>query len=228
MKRWIWPAAAAAAAVGLAGCGGATNTGAASGSTSSTSATTAPASSTGTTGTSGTTTTSGTSGTSGTTGTTSSTSGTTSTSAAGGVAECTTSQLSGTLTDANGAAGSVYYHLVLTNKGSGTCFVQGYPGVSFVTTPDGAPVGAAAERQADPSVSGTPRVTLTSGSSAHSILRVVAAGNFPASSCGPTKVPGLRVYPPDQKASLYVTSQQEACSNASTNVLFVEPLVSGS
>lgn len=222
MKRWIWPAAAAAAAVGLAGCGGATNTGAASGSTSSTSATTAPASSTGTTGTSGTTTTSGTSG------TTSSTSGTTSTSAAGGVAECTTSQLSGTLTDANGAAGSVYYHLVLTNKGSGTCFVQGYPGVSFVTTPDGAPVGAAAKRQADPSVSGTPRVTLTSGSSAHSILRVVAAGNFPASSCGPTKVPGLRVYPPDQKASLYVTSQQEACSDASTNVLFVEPLVSGS
>ncbi|MST32808.1 DUF4232 domain-containing protein [Acidimicrobiaceae bacterium USS-CC1] len=228
MKRWIWPAAAAAAAVGLAGCGSATNTGAASGSTTSTSATTAPASSTGTTGASGTTATSATSGTSGTSGTTSSTSGTTSTTAVSGVAECTTSQLSGTLTDANGAAGSVYYHLVLTNKGSGTCFVQGYPGVSFVTTPEGAPVGAAAKRQADPSVSGTPRVTLTSGSSAHSILRIVAAGNFPASSCGPTKVPGLRVYPPDQKASLYVTSQQEACSNASTNVLFVEPLVPGS
>lgn len=227
MKRWIWPAAAAAA-VGLAGCGSATNTGAASGSTTSTSATTAPASSTGTTGASGTTATSATSGTSGTSGTTSSTSGTTSTTAVSGVAECTTSQLSGTLTDANGAAGSVYYHLVLTNKGSGTCFVQGYPGVSFVTTPEGAPVGAAAKRQADPSVSGTPRVTLTSGSSAHSILRIVAAGNFPASSCGPTKVPGLRVYPPDQKASLYVTSQQEACSNASTNVLFVEPLVPGS
>ncbi len=212
MKRWILPVVAGAA-VALAGCG---STGAASGTATGVSASsgTAPAATS--------TATSGTSGSSGISGASGS-----STTTSAGVGECRTAQLSGSLSDASGAAGSVYYHLVLTNKSTSSCYVQGYPGVSFVTTPNGSPVGAPAQRRADPSAPGIPRVTLTTGASAHSVLQVVEAANFPASRCGMTKVPGLRVYPPNQTTSLYVPAQEEACSDSSTVVMDVEPLHAG-
>ena len=208
--RRLTVAILAVAALGLAGCGSTRSAGPRHSSTSP-----AAASSNGATSTTSTTTTT-------TTTTTSTTSGTSGSSAAGG--ECATSQLAGSLTNPNGAAGSVYYHLVLTNTSSSTCFVAGYPGVSFVTTPNGSPIGAPAGRQANPNGSPPQKVTLAGGASAYSVLQVSMAGNYPASSCGMTKVPGLRVYPPNQKASLYVTSQQEACSNSSTVVMDVEPL----
>lgn len=226
MKRWIWPAVAAAA-VGLAGCGSATNTGAAAGNSGATaSSSTGSTGTTGASGATGATGTSGATGASGATGTSGATGATTTGSSGSGVPECTTTQLAGTLSTAKGgaAAGSTYYRLVLTNTSSKTCFVKGYPGVSFVTTPDGSPIGAPAKRQPNPNAPGEPTVTLAHGASADSVLRIADAGNYPASSCGMTKVPGLRVYPPDQTASLYVKSQQEACRDKSTIVMDVEPL----
>ena len=227
--RRLTVAALAVAALGLAGCGS-------TGSAANHSSTSLPAASS--TGTTGTTTGSGSSGTPGTSSTsgssaTTGSSGTSGSSATGGSSattgssapggQCATSQLSASLTNPSGAAGSVYYHLVLTNKGSSTCFVAGYPGVSFVTTPDGSPIGAPAERRANPNGASAQKVTLASGASAYSVLQIVDAGNFPSSSCGMTKVPGIRIYPPNQKTSLYVTSQQEACSDSSTVVMNVEP-----
>ncbi len=208
MKRWIWPAAAAAA-LGLAGCG---SSGAATPTTGSTT-TTAPAS----TGTSGTSASSGASG-------TTNPASTATTATTGTVAECTTAQLAPSITNPSGAAGSTYYDLVLTNNGGATCFVQGYPGVSFVTSQSGSQVGAAAKRQLDPNVPGTPRVDLAPGKSASSVLRVVDAGNYPQSTCRPAQVPGLRVYPPDQQTSLYVPLVRPACASASVDLLAIEPL----
>ncbi|MHB1928734.1 MAG: DUF4232 domain-containing protein [Acidimicrobiales bacterium] len=218
MKRWIWPVAAAAA-IGLAGCGssGATGTGAATTTTPSNAAPSGTSAASGTSASSGASgasdpATTGTSGTSGTSG------------AAGTAAECTTGQLAAGLTGANGTAGSVYYQLVLTNNSGSTCFVEGYPGVSFVTGQTGSQVGAAAKRQPDPSAPGTPRIVLAPGKSAASVLRIVEAGNFPQNTCAPTNVPGLRVYPPDQRVSLFVPSTQQACAGPSVSVLTVEPL----
>ncbi len=230
--RRLTVAVLAVAALGLAGCGSTGSAGADHSSTGS-----AAARATGTSGATGTTATASgsASGASSTTSPTSVSTGTSPTSRSSGTSgspapggECTTAQLSASLTDPSGAAGSVYYHLVLTNKSSSSCFVAGYPGVSFVTTPDGSPIGAPAERQANPNGSASQKVTLAAGASAYSVLRIVEAGNFPASSCGMTKVPGLRIYPPNQKASLYVTSQQEACSDASTVLMDVEPLLPAS
>jgi hypothetical protein len=228
--RRLTVAALLAAALGLAACGS-THSAANRSSTSSPAASSTKTSGSGSSGTSATSSTSGTSATSGTSSTastsgTSGTSGTSSTSTPGG--ECATSQLAASLTNPSGAAGSVYYHLVITNKGSSTCFVAGYPGVSFVTTPDGSPIGAPAKRQANPNGAPAQKVTLASGASAYSVLQIVEAGNFPDSACGMTKVPGLRIYPPNQKTSLYVTSQQEACSDSSTVIMNVEPLQAAS
>ena len=55
-----------------------------------------------------------------------------------------TSELKGSLGPEEGAAGSTYAPLVLTNAGTRTCEVRGFPGVSYVAGADGHQVGPAA------------------------------------------------------------------------------------
>src|SRR5690348_12626172 len=55
---------------------------------------------------------------------------------------CTTGNLSVHLGGAGGAAGSSYEPIVLTNKGSAACTLDGYPGVAFVAPSSGKQVGA--------------------------------------------------------------------------------------
>ena len=131
---------------------------------------------------------------------------------------CPTSQLYATLASPNGAAGTVYYQLVLRNTGRATCIEQGYPGVSFVAGSSGQQVGAAASRS--PGTITT--VTLAPGASATATLGSVNAGNFP-SDCNETPVLGLRVYPPEQTTSLYVPHQNTACANTKYVTLHVGP-----
>lgn len=219
MKRWIW-AMAAVSALGVAGCG--TTTGAATRSGSGAGASKSTSAATGTSGPTGTSAPSGTSGSSSGSGTPSGTSGS-APAVTGATPECTSADLDASLSAPNGTAGSDYYRLLLTNNSSSSCFVQGYPGVSLVTS-SGAQVGAAATRQANPSEPGTPQVVVAPGQSAASVLRIVDAGNYPQSSCQPTKAAGLRVYPPDQRSSLSVPSVQTGCAGASDKVLTVEPL----
>src|SRR4051812_3746340 len=60
------------------------------------------------------------------------------------IANCATSALKGSLGPEQGAAGSVYTPLVLTNVGPRTCELRGFPGVSYVAGDDGHQVGPAA------------------------------------------------------------------------------------
>jgi Protein of unknown function (DUF4232) len=135
---------------------------------------------------------------------------------------CRTAQLAGSLLQPNGAAGTIYYQLTLRNTGKSACFVQGYPGVSFVAGSDGHQVGASATR-----VPGNvSRVVLQPGQSASSTLGIVDAKNFPP-SCGWTNVLGLRVYPPDQTAALFVPHNDVACASTQDVTLKVGPLAAG-
>ena len=59
-------------------------------------------------------------------------------------ANCATSELKGSLGPAEGAAGSVVQTLLLTNTGTRTCELRGFPGVSYVAGDDGHQVGPAA------------------------------------------------------------------------------------
>jgi hypothetical protein len=147
------------------------------------------------------------------------TSSSTATSPPSGPTGCATGALTGTLTGANGAAGSVYYSLVLTNTGSVACTLQGYPGVSFVTGPSGPQVGAAAAR----ATGSAPALTLAPGSKATASLQITDATNY-GTACQVTPVAGLKVYPPGQTSALYVAHPDKACANTNDVTLHIGAL----
>lgn len=141
---------------------------------------------------------------------------------ASGPKPCQAAQLSGSLGQPSGTAGAVYYQLILRNVGSAPCSMEGYPGVSFVAGPDNSQVGASAQR-----LPGTVALILVSpGGEAQSRLEVNVASNF-GSGCGLTSADGLRVYPPNQTASLIVPHSDQACANKADVTLHVGPLALG-
>jgi hypothetical protein len=137
---------------------------------------------------------------------------------AAGTPRCATSGLAIWLdTQGNGAAGSIFYNLELTNLSGRTCTLLGDPGVSAVDL-DGRRLGVGASHD----TSQRPRlVTLARGATATAVLQIVEAGNFPASVCREVTAAGLRVYPPAQRASKVVPFPFQACSRAGQGVLSV-------
>jgi len=134
---------------------------------------------------------------------------------------CTTAGLVVWLdTNGDGAAGSTNYKLEFTNLSGHSCTLSGYPGVSAVDRA-GHQIGAAAKRDS----ATTPHsVTLHSGASASAAtatLRIVDYLNFPRATCGPTAAAGLRVYPPNQRASKLVPFPFGACSHGADGVLSI-------
>ncbi|MCI1832466.1 MAG: DUF4232 domain-containing protein [Bifidobacterium sp.] len=149
-----------------------------------------------------------------------SSSSTTSSGAKGGT--CTTSQLSASLGQPNGAAGSTYVPLILTNHGQ-TCTTEGFPGVSL--TVQGRQIGAAAARDGS---SAPGAISLANGQSASATLRIVQAGNFDSATCSPTSTDAIRVYPPDQKAFLTIaTTDYTGCASTAVKLLTISALKSG-
>lgn len=125
-----------------------------------------------------------------------------------GPPRCTTGELTGSLGPSEGAAGSVYVPLILTNTGKRTCALRGFPGVSYVAGDDGHQVGPAGEWQGE---RGGP-VRLDAGKAATAQLRLVNVQNFDDAACKPTPIRGLRVYPPGETASLFVAMEGTGCA----------------
>ena len=131
------------------------------------------------------------------------TSGTTA--ASSGTPACTSADLQASLGGGAGAGMSQNHTgLQLRNTGSSACTLYGYPGVSWVRGASGIQTGAAAVRQADPSGTET-TVTLAPGALASAPLDIVDAAVIPPSECKPVAVRGLRIYPPGQKAALFLS-----------------------
>ena len=143
-----------------------------------------------------------------------------------GPAECTTAMLHVKVGSSNGAAGTIYYDIVFTNAGSGTCFLQGYPGVSLVSAGStaGSQIGADAKREP-----GTPakQVVLVAGQTAHAVLGVAEAGNFPAAKCDQVTVHWLKVYPPDQTVAAYAPFTTQTCASTSVPTMRITTISSG-
>ncbi|MBT8159982.1 MULTISPECIES: DUF4232 domain-containing protein [Arthrobacter] len=145
------------------------------------------------------------------------------TSMAGGPGLCKAASLTASLdSKGGGAAGSVYMKLIVTNTGTDSCVLSGYPGVSLTASPTGDPIGAAATR--DDSVPVTD-VVLAPGKTGVAQLRYTQAGNYP--DCTRTPAAGYRIYPPEDTASLFVAQQQDACSNSTINLLSVQAFQAG-
>jgi hypothetical protein len=124
---------------------------------------------------------------------------------------CSTAGLSGTVNTSQGgaAAGSTYYPLNLTNTSKSSCYLYGYPGVSFVTGPSGSQIGEPASR--NPAVA--PRtVILDPGGTAHVTVQVVDALNYSKSDCKPVTAHWLKVFPPGEFTALYVKFTATTCS----------------
>lgn len=126
-------------------------------------------------------------------------------SASSGLAACTSADLKVSFGGGAGAGMSQnHIGLQLRNVGSSTCTLYGYPGVSWVAGADGRQVGAAAVRYPDDNGSAEKTVTLAPGALASAPFDIVDAAVIPASECKPVPVRGLRVYPPGEKAALFV------------------------
>jgi hypothetical protein len=127
-----------------------------------------------------------------------------------GTSNCLASGLHAQLGVGQGAAGTVYQVIVLTNTSNATCTLYGYPGVSFVTGIGGSLVGLPATK--DP-VYGKTLITLAPGGKASFALAIHNAGAMP--NCQTANVNWLRIYPPNDYGSIYVRYQTQACASQS-------------
>jgi hypothetical protein len=132
---------------------------------------------------------------------------------------CTTARLVLWAGDGEGAAGSVYRTLELTNQSGHACVLSGYPGVSAIDL-HGRALGAPASRAPGTRV----RVTLQNGATARATLRIAQAASFPAARCNRTAAAGIRVYPPGQTASKTIPFPFDACARRGPVYLSIGPV----
>jgi Protein of unknown function (DUF4232) len=124
---------------------------------------------------------------------------------------CSTADLSAAVNTSPGgaAAGSTFYPMNFTNTSKSSCYMFGYPGVSFVTGPSGSQIGQPASR--NPAVAPS-TVILPPGGTAHVTIQVVDALNYSKSTCQPVTAHWLKVFPPGQFTALYVKFSALTCS----------------
>jgi hypothetical protein len=127
------------------------------------------------------------------------------------VARCAISSLVVTLTSKGAAAGTEYLELDFKNTALRACTLQGYPGVSFVDA-GGSQIGAAVPRMAGASgaVVAAPGAAVAALIAYHDV--VVGIDN-----CQPTMAAGIRVYPPDETASVIVATKLAVCADPGFN-----------
>jgi hypothetical protein len=137
---------------------------------------------------------------------------------------CSTAALRVTLGSQQGAAAGHFYRtLDFTNVSGASCTLYGYPGVSFVTGIGGTQIGAAASR----SPASKQLIVLAPGKKAHAVMDLLDVLNFPSSDCAATNAHWIKVYPPNQFSSTYVSWTAMVCSNSKTVYLSVAPVRHG-
>jgi hypothetical protein len=126
-----------------------------------------------------------------------------------GSAPCQASALKLSTGTGSGAAGSTYYPLDFTNVSRSACTLDGYPGASFVTGPSGTEIGTPAFR--DSAVT-SHLVTLPPGGTAHAVLQVQLAQNYPAAICKPASARWLEVFAPGSTVALNLRFSAVTCT----------------
>ena len=137
-----------------------------------------------------------------------------------GPARCTSKDLRVALTGGEGAAGSTYYDLTLTNTSGHVCRTGGFGGVSLVGDGNGTQIGAPADRTEPGKVRA---ITLQPDGRAAATLRVTNADNYSASKCDPAPAEGFRVYPPNETHAVYVAQGSTGCRNDTVHLLTLTP-----
>lgn len=117
-----------------------------------------------------------------------------------------------------GAAGSTVLPIEFSNIGNRTCTLDGFPGVSYVSSPGGTQVGQAAVRsgsEANP-------VALTPGTSAESLVKATVVENYSTETCQPASVSGIDVYSPNTAEVVYLAYPTTGCSTTDPSITQLE------
>ncbi|WP_129660674.1 DUF4232 domain-containing protein [Rothia halotolerans] len=138
-------------------------------------------------------------------------------------ASCSTNDLRIAVDTEEGAAGSTYYSITMTNGGDAACAISGYPGVSFVGA-DGSTVGASAAPASDLTGAGQ---TLEPGDATEAVLRSTQADLY-GETCQKENASGLQVTAPGDDSSLTVNFPLSACGNPGVQQLSVSEVGAGS
>lgn len=142
---------------------------------------------------------------------TGSNSGTTTTTAP---ASCALTDLSMSVGTTEGTAGTIYQHLVFTNKTSKTCTISGYPTV-FLLDGSSNVLGSGA---VPTTVSPGTTILLASGAKAHIAVGFPQAANFSAGSCTANSVT-VRVFLPGTASYLETQLAKPYCPGFSTTAV---------
>lgn len=124
---------------------------------------------------------------------------------------CRSENLTASLGPADSGAGQRYNALVLTNTGSSSCELRGFPGVSLLDA-SGAQIGNPATREGAEGAT----VTLPPGGTASAALHTSAAGM--GATCTPT-ANRIRVFPPDNTVAIVASASYTACGTFSVSTL---------
>lgn len=130
---------------------------------------------------------------------------------------CTSGQLTVALRDAEVGAGQYNAEIVFTNTGSTPCTLTGYPGVSYVKAA-GVQAGPAATRAGG---SYSPVKLAPHATASAQLHDSNGQGGYSAGDCKLTQVEGLRIYPPNQKAALFLPHKTEHCAGTGVHPLRV-------
>lgn len=130
------------------------------------------------------------------------------------VATCNTADLQLSLGTSEGTAGTIYRHAVITNNGSATCTLSGYP-AGFLVNGSGSVLGGGAASNA---LYTPTTITLAHGQAAHTVLGFPEAGNFNPGVCS-VAATNLRIYPPGSITALEVSSTEKSCPGFSITAL---------
>ena len=126
---------------------------------------------------------------------------------------CHTAQLRAWIGEpGDGAAGSAFYELQLSNVSTSTCWLFGFPGVSAVNG-SGHQLGRAAGR--DSSFAATTQV-LAPGATVHAVLRIVNPGVL---GCPTATATELKVFPPNTLAAVFVPFRFTTCTGSNRNLV---------
>lgn len=139
-----------------------------------------------------------------------------------GTPECTVHTLSLKLGPSDDATGHHFQNLDFTNISKSSCFIVGFPGVSYVDY-HGHQVSQPAVRDGNKG----PRIVLAPGQIASADVSMTDPGVFDPGTCKAVSVAGLRVYPPDSFLAMFVSKPSTACSGPVEPQLLVQTMVRG-
>jgi Protein of unknown function (DUF4232) len=131
-----------------------------------------------------------------------------------GTPRCDGASLAVSVTDGGGAAGTVYYRVVFTNRSGDPCYLRGFPGVSAADASGKATVNASRDTSTAPT-----RVVLAAGRAAHANL---AVRNVPPNAAACPSYPLLLVTPPDSRRTSTISRSVQPCANQ-MRVTVVQP-----